>query len=165
MNRPPLGVLFLCTHNSARSILAEALLNHVGGGRFVGHSAGSSPRADGRPNPLALRTLREAGIDTTGLRSKSWDEFLAAGAPSIDLVITVCGNAGEICPVFPGHPATAHWGYEDPSAGDAPDEVKMAAFRSTLQQLRRRIEGFVSLPDAALGRPALEPSARRLAAE
>lgn len=162
MNRP-LGVLFLCTHNSARSILAEALLNHLGGGRFAGHSAGSSPRADGRPNPLALHTLIDAGIDTTGLRSKSWDEFLGEHAPPIDLVITVCGNAGEICPVFPGAPATAHWGYDDPSAGDAPDEVKKVAFRTTLHQIRRRIEAFVNLPDAALERLALEQSARGLA--
>jgi protein-tyrosine-phosphatase len=151
MNRP-LSVLFLCTHNSARSILAEALLNHLGGGRFAGYSAGSSPRAGGHPNPLALRTLRDAGIDTTGLRSKSWDEFLGPQAPPIDLVITVCGNAGEICPVFPGAPARAHWGYDDPSAGEAPDEVKMVAFRSTLEQLRRRIEEFVNLPENAGGR-------------
>lgn len=160
----PIRVLFLCTHNSARSILAEALLNQLGAGRFAGHSAGSSPRPDGRPNPLALRTLREAGIDTAGLRSKSWDEFLGPQAPPIDLVITVCGNAGEICPVFPGAPATAHWGYEDPSAGDAPDELKMVAFRGTLQQLRQRIEAFVELPPAALEPQALGGSARRLAA-
>ena len=146
MNRP-LGVLFLCTHNSARSILAEATLNHLGNGRFAAYSAGSSPRPNGLPNPLALRTLREDGIDTSGLRSKSWDEFLGPQAPPIDLVITVCGNAGEICPVFPGAPARAHWGYDDPSAGDAPDEIKMAAFRDTLRQLRRRLEAFVSQPD------------------
>lgn len=162
MNRP-LGVLFLCTHNSARSILAEALLNQLGAGRFVACSAGSSPRPDGRPNPLALRTLADAGIDTAGLRSKSWDEFLGPQGPPLDLVITVCGNAGEACPVFPGAPARAHWGYDDPSAGDAPDEVKLAAFRDTLHQLRRRIEAFVNLPDAALDRLSLEQSARRLA--
>jgi protein-tyrosine-phosphatase len=159
----PISVLFLCTHNSARSILAEALLNELGAGRFAAYSAGSTPRASGTPNPLALRVLADEGIDTTGLRSKSWDAFLGADAPPIDLVITVCGNANEACPVVPGRPATAHWGYDDPSAGDAPDEVKLLAFRSTVHQLRRRLLAFVSLPSAALQRMALEQSARHLA--
>ena len=163
-SQAPISVLFLCTHNSARSILAEGCLNHAGGGRFVAHSAGSSPRAGGRPNPLALRTLQEAGIDTLGLRSKSWDEFRGPGAPPIDLVITVCGAADQACPVFPGAPATAHWGYDDPSVGDAPDAVKLQAFSDTLGRIRRRIGSFVALPPEALAPERLAESARRLTA-
>lgn len=159
---PPISVLFLCTHNSARSILAEALLNQLGAGKFVGYSAGSAPRENGQPNPLALRTLSEAGIPTAGLRSKSWEEFLGPEAPHIDLVITVCGNANEVCPVFPGRPATAHWGYEDPSAGEWPDDIKMVSFRTTLHQIKRRLEAFTSLPAASLGKMTLEQSARAL---
>jgi protein-tyrosine-phosphatase len=159
----PIAILFLCTHNSARSILAEALLNHLGAGKFVGYSAGSTPRQSGQPNPLALRTLSEAGIPTDGLRSKSWDEFLGPDAPHIDLVITVCGNANEVCPVFPGRPASAHWGYDDPSAGEWPDEIKMVSFRTTLHQIKRRLEAFISLPAASLEKLSLEQSARALA--
>ena len=161
-SQAPISVLFLCTHNSARSILAEGYLDHAGRGRFVAHSAGSSPRPQGRPNPLALRTLQEAGIDTAGLRSKSWDEFRGPDAPPIDLVITVCGTADQACPVFPGAPATAHWGYEDPSAGDAPDAVKLQAFRDTLERMRRRIDAFIALPPEALAPDRLAASARRL---
>jgi len=159
----PIAILLLCTHNSARSILAEALLNHLGAGKFVGYSAGSTPRQSGQPNPLALRTLSEAGIPTDGLRSKSWDEFLGPDAPHIDLVITVCGNANEVCPVFPGRPASAHWGYDDPSAGEWPDEIKMVSFRTTLHQIKRRLEAFISLPAASLEKLSLEQSARALA--
>ena len=159
----PIAILFLCTHNSARSILAEALLNHLGAGKFVGYSAGSTPRQSGQPNPLALRTLSEAGIPTEGLRSKSWDEFLGPDAPHIDLVITVCGNANEVCPVFPSRPASAHWGYDDPSAGEWPDEIKMVSFRTTLHQIKRRLEAFISLPAASLEKLSLEQSARALA--
>ena len=159
----PIAILFLCTHNSARSILAEALLNHLGAGKFVGYSAGSTPRQSGQPNPLALRTLSDAGIPTEGLRSKSWDEFLGPDAPHIDLVITVCGNANEVCPVFPGRPASAHWGYDDPSAGEWPDEIKMVSFRTTLDQIKRRLEAFISLPAASLEKLSLQQSARALA--
>jgi arsenate reductase (thioredoxin) len=161
MNRP-LSVLFLCTHNSARSILAEALLNQLGRGRFIGHSAGSTPRDTGQPNPLALTTLADADISTAGLRSKSWNEFLGPDAPPIDLVITVCGNAEQACPHFPGAVGRVHWGYEDPSAGEAADEIKAVAFRTTLHQMRRRLEAFTQLPDAALERLQLADSARRL---
>ena len=165
MNQPkPLNVLFLCTHNSARSILAEALLNHMGRGRFKGFSAGSSPRDKQQPNPLALEVLQKEGIAIDGLRSKSWDEFALADAPHMDLVITVCDNAaGEVCPYWPGQPATAHWGYEDPSAGDASEDEKRIAFLKTLHMIRRRLEIFINLPVASLSKMALQQSARELA--
>ena len=160
----PLNVLFLCTHNSARSILAEALLNHLAKGRFQAFSAGSSPRANRQPNPLGLETLRKAGISTDGLSSKSWDVFAAADAPHMDLVITVCDNAaGEVCPYWPGQPATAHWGYADPSEGQGSDDDKRAAFTQTLHQIRRRLELFINLPDASLRGMALQEQARALA--
>lgn len=159
-----MNVLFLCTHNSARSILAEALLNHLGGHRFTAYSAGSSPREHQKPNPLGLQVLRDAGIDTTGLRSKSWDEFAAAGAPHMDLIVTVCDNAaGEVCPIWPGHPASVHWGYPDPSEGDAPDAVKLEAFRQTLLAMKRRLELLISLPPSKLEHAVLADSARELA--
>ena len=158
------NVLFLCTHNSARSILAEALLNHLGKGRFKAYSAGSSPRENQRPNPLALETLAHAGISTEGLSSKSWDVFATPDAPQMDLVITVCDNAaGEVCPYWPGHPAKAHWGYADPSAGDADDDHKREAFKHTLHLIGKRLELLVNLPDASLERMTLEQTARDLA--
>lgn len=158
------NVLFLCTHNSARSILAEALLNHLGKGRFKAYSAGSSPRENQRPNPLALETLAHAGISTEGLSSKSWDVFATPDAPQMDLVITVCDNAaGEVCPHWPGHPAKAHWGYADPSAGDADDDHKREAFKHTLHLIGKRLELLVNLPDASLQRMTLEQTARDLA--
>ena len=160
----PLNVLFLCTHNSARSILAEALLNDMGNGRFKAYSAGSSPRANQQPNPLSLQVLQRAGVCVQGLRSKSWDEFAAPQAPQMDLIITVCDNAaGEVCPIWPGHPATAHWGYADPSQGDASEEVKLEAFRQTLHMMRRRLELLVNLPDDKLEKARLQGTARELA--
>ena len=147
----PLKVLFLCTHNSARSILAEALLNDMGAGRFKAYSAGSSPRDNQQPNPLGLQVLQKAGISTEGLRSKSWDEFATPDAPQMDLIITVCDNAaGEVCPIWLGHPATAHWGYADPSEGDGTDEQQLEAFRQTLHAMKRRLELLVSLPEDKL---------------
>ena len=160
----PLNVLFLCTHNSARSILAEAILNHMGKGRFKAYSAGSSPRENQTPNPLALQTLEKAGISTEGLRSKTWDIFALPDAPHMDLVITVCDNAaGEVCPFWPGQPATAHWGYADPSEVLGSDEVRLEAFKQTLHQIKRRLELFTSLPVASLNKMALETTARDLA--
>ena len=160
----PLNVLFLCTHNSARSILAEALLNDMGNGRFKAYSAGSSPRANQQPNPLSLQVLQRAGVSVQGLRSKSWDEFAAPQAPQMDLIITVCDNAaGEVCPIWPGHPATAHWGYPDPSEVKGSEEQRRAAFRSTLQAIRSRIEMLVSLPPERLEKLRLQQSARELA--
>ena len=162
--KKPLIVLFLCAHNSARSILAEALLNHLGQGRFKAFSAGSSPRDNQQPNPVGLQVLRAAGIATDGLRSKSWDEFAGAEAPQMDLIITVCDNAaGEVCPYWPGHPATAHWGYADPSTMEGTEEQKLVAFRQTLQAIRHRLSLLVNLSDERLEQTALEYSARSLA--
>ena len=161
-----INVLFLCTHNSARSILAEALLNHLSKGRFKAWSAGSSPRDNQQPNPLALEALQHAGISTQGLRSKNWDEFAEPDAPQMDLVITVCDNAaGEVCPIWPGHPATAHWSYADPSEAPGSEAQKREAFRQTLLAIHRRLELFINLPTAALERLALQTSARGLAGQ
>lgn len=160
----PIKVLFLCTHNSARSILAEALLNAMGNSRFKAYSAGSNPRQNQKPHPLGLHALRSAGISTEGLRSKSWDEFATPDATQMDLVITVCDNAaGEVCPIWPGQPATAHWAYADPSAGDASDEAKLEAFRNTLQLIKCRLEILINLPVHKHERAWLESSARALA--
>ena len=160
----PLNVLFLCTHNSARSILAEALLNDMGQDRFKAYSAGSSPRENQQPNPLGLQVLQKAGIATDGLRSKSWDEFASPGAPKMDLIITVCDNAaGEVCPIWPGHPATAHWGYADPSEGDGSDAEKLEAFRKTMHAMKRRMEILISLPKDKLEKRVLQGTARDLA--
>lgn len=159
----PLNVLFLCTHNSARSILAEATLNHLGGGRFRAFSAGSSPRENQQPNPLALKVLEEARISTDGVYSKSWDEFAKPDAPQMDLIITVCDNAaGEACPIWPGHPATAHWGYADPSEVKGSDEERHEAFRRTLHAIKRRLDLLVSLPPERLERMTIQSTARDL---
>ena len=159
----PLNVLFLCTHNSARSILAEATLNHLGQGRFKAFSAGSSPRDNQQPHPLALEVLQRAGMSTEGLRSKNWDEFGQADAPHMDLVITVCDNAaGETCPYWPGQPATAHWGYADPSETQGTPEQKLEAFRETLLAIRQRLEFLVNLPPASVDRLVLQTTAREL---
>lgn len=160
----PINVLFLCTHNSARSILAEALLNHIGEGRFKGFSAGSSPRANQQPNPLGLQVLQAAGISTAGVYSKSWDEFAKPGAPVMDVVITVCDDAaGEVCPIWPGHPATAHWAYADPSAVPGSDDDRLHAFRATLLAIGRRLEGLVKLAPEQLQTTKLQASVRGIA--
>ena len=148
------NVLFLCTGNSARSILAETLLNHWGRGRFTAFSAGSFPK--GTVHPLALDLLTTIALPTRGLRSKSWDEFAAPGAPEMDFIITVCDQAaGEICPVWPGHPVTAHWGLSDPAAVDGSGPEKRDAFRAALRVLENRIRLFVSLRADGLDRLAL----------
>lgn len=164
----PLNVLFLCTHNSARSIMAEAALNHLGrvkaGIRFRGFSAGSSPRDNQQPNPLALRALQDAGIATDGLSSKSWDVFGLPDAPRMDLVVTVCDNAaGEVCPFWPGQPATAHWGYPDPSNAPGSEADRLAAFKQTLLAIHRRLELLINLPTASVDRLRLQQHARHLA--
>lgn len=149
------NVLFLCTGNSARSILAETLLNHLGQGRFRAYSAGSHPA--GRVNPYALKLLNNHGLPTEGLRSKSWDEFAQPGAPRLDFVFTVCASAaGEVCPVWPGQPMTAHWGVDDPTAATGDDAQKMLAFRKAFRELENRIKIFVSLPIQALDKIKLK---------
>ena len=168
MSTEPINVLFLCTHNSARSVLAEALLNHLGQGRFKAYSAGSSPRDNQQPNPIGIEVLKAAGIATAGLHSKSWDDFAKPDAPIMNLVITVCDNAaGEACPYWPGHPAAAHWGYPDPSADIdgvvGNDAQKREAFKQTLHALRHRLELLVNLPAASVDRLMLETTARNLA--
>jgi arsenate reductase len=151
----PYNVLILCTGNSARSILAEALVNHWGRGRFVGYSAGSHPK--GEVHPIALELLRQMKLPTEGLRSKSWDELAAPGAPSLDFVFTVCDNAaGEVCPYWPGHPITAHWGLEDPAAVEGSDSDQWLAFREAFRQLEHRIRAFTSLPLQTLERAQLK---------
>jgi arsenate reductase len=162
MSGRPHTVLFLCTGNSARSILAEALLNHWGKGKYRGFSAGSFPK--GQVHPLALELLQWADLPTEGLRSKSWDEFAAPGATPIDFVITVCDNAaGEACPVWPGKPITAHWGIADPAAVEGETE-RGAAFRKALAELEARIKLFVSIPIVALDRLALQQAVRAIPA-
>jgi arsenate reductase len=149
------NVLFLCTGNSARSILAEVQLNQLGGGKFRAFSAGSHPA--GRVNPFAIDFLESNGLSTEGLRSKSWDEFAAPGAPVMDYVLTVCDQAaGEQCPFWPGQPMSAHWGVPDPAAVEGTDEQKRRAFRDTAAIMRKRIELFTSLPVASLNRMSLQ---------
>jgi arsenate reductase len=151
----PFNVLFLCTGNSARSILAEAILNRIGAGKFVAHSAGSQPK--GAVHPQALALLQRLGFPTAGLRSKSWDEFAVAGAPHLDFVFTVCDNAAnEVCPVWPGQPMTAHWGVPDPAAAEGTESQIAQAFRDAFLALQRRIELFANLPVRSLGRMALK---------
>jgi arsenate reductase (thioredoxin) len=149
------NVLFLCTHNSARSIMAEAIINEVGQGKFKGFSAGSQPAS--APNPHALATLRRLDLPTDRLHSKNWDEFAKPDSPVMDFVITVCDNAaGEVCPVWPGQPMTAHWGVEDPGEFQGSDEEKRREFVRVANVLKRRIELFTSLPVEKLDRLSLQ---------
>lgn len=151
----PYNVLFLCTGNSARSILAESLINHLGQGKFRGYSAGSHPK--GQVHPISMALLKQLKLPTESLRSKSWDEFAAPSAPPLDFVFTVCDNAaGEVCPYWPGQPMTAHWGVEDPVAVDGTDAQKWEAFRRAFRALENRIRLFVSLPVATLDNKALK---------
>jgi protein-tyrosine-phosphatase len=151
----PYNVLFLCTGNSARSIIAEVLLNAMGRGRFKAFSAGSHPA--GRVNPFALELIQRNRLATDGLRSKSWDEFAAPGAPELDFVFTVCDNAaGEVCPVWPGQPMTAHWGVDDPAAVQGIDDDKRRAFFRAYTQLSNRLSIFLSLPLDKLDRLTLK---------
>jgi protein-tyrosine-phosphatase len=155
MSTTPFNVLFLCTGNSARSIMAEAYLNAAGNGRFAAFSAGSHP--GGKVNPFALELLRKNRIDTAGLRSKSWDEFAHPGAPALDFVFTVCDNAaGEACPFWPGQPMTAHWGVADPAAVQGSDADKRKAFLRAFTELSTRINLFMSLPIGKLDRLVLK---------
>ena len=158
----PLNVLFLCTGNSARSILAEALMNRLGDGRFRAYSAGSMPK--GEVNPHALPLVRALGFRDSDFRSKPWDEFAVPGAPALDFVITVCDNAaGEVCPVWPGQPITAHWGIPDPAAAEGSEAEIAVAFRDAARLLRNRIELLVALPVAKLDRLSLQAHVRDIA--
>jgi protein-tyrosine-phosphatase len=149
------NVLFLCTGNSARSILAECALNRHGIGKFKAYSAGSQPK--GEVHPLALRLLRQFNYMTDDLRSKSWDEFALSGAPDLDFVFTVCGNAAsEVCPIWPGQPMTAHWGIEDPAAFVGPEGKQIQKFKDAYFQLERRIQIFVNLPIVSLDKLTLQ---------
>ena len=151
------NVLFLCTGNSARSILAEAILNRDGAGRFRAYSAGSQPK--GEVHPAAIRLLDDLGFSTDGYRSKSWDEFVGANTPSLDFIFTVCGNAAsEVCPIWPGHPVTAHWGVDDPAAVEGDKQPQ--AFHEAFQALQRRIDSFLSLPLASLDEVSLQSRLR-----
>jgi arsenate reductase len=155
------NVLFLCTGNSARSILAESLLNHWGRGRFRGFSAGSFPK--GQVHPFAMELLKRLHLPTDGLRSKSWDEFAAPDAPPIHYIFTVCDNAaGEICPVWPGTPMTAHWGITDPAAVEGVDVEKAAAFRKAFQEIETRIKLFTALPIGYLDNVTLKAKLREI---
>ena len=155
------NVLFLCTHNSARSVMAEALLNTIGREKFQAFSAGSSP--SGRVNPFAIEMARTIGYLTENIRSKSWDDFAKPGARHMDIIITVCDNAaGEACPFWPGHPATAHWGFPDPSNETGTDEDKRNAFNQVFHAIRRRIDLLVSLPVEKLERLALDSELKRI---
>jgi len=155
------NVLFLCTGNSARSILAESLLDHWGKGKFRAFSAGSYPK--GQVHPLAVELLKRTNLPAEGFRSKSWDEFAAPGAPPIDFIFTVCDNAaGEVCPVWPGKPMTAHWGIADPAAVEGTDVEKASAFRKALKELETRIKLFTSLPIVSLDSMTLQAQLREL---
>lgn len=161
MGEKTYNVLFLCTGNSARSILAEVLIQHWGKGRFVGYSAGSFPK--GEVNPLALDLIERLGLRTDGLRSKSWGEFAKPGAPVMDFVFTVCDQAaGETCPIWPGNPVTAHWGVPDPASVEGTEEERRQAFRDAYRQLETRIKLFTALPIDKLDRMAVKREVDRI---
>ena len=161
MIRKTYNVLFLCTGNSARSIMAEALVTTMGKGRFRGFSAGSHP--GGQVNPFALEQVKATGYPVDKLRSKSWDEFAAPDAPQMDFIITVCDNAaGEVCPVWPGHPVSAHWGFEDPAAVEGSDEEKRAAFSKIFKQIVSRMNTFVNLPVDMLDKNAIRSEMQKI---
>ena len=160
----PYNVLFLCTHNSARSVIAEAIMNRIGTGKFVAYSAGSQPR--GAINPNTIKLLDQLGYDTSGFRSKSWDEFAKPGAPEIDFIFTVCDDAaGEVCPVWPGKPLTAHWGVTDPSAVKGSDLEVALAFQEAYRLLYRRIELFAALPIKGLDTMTLKARLKEIGRE
>jgi arsenate reductase (thioredoxin) len=161
MENRPYNVLFICTGNSARSLMAEAVLNQLGQGRFRAFSAGSQPA--GRPHPMTLELLQRNRYDTSALRSKSWDKFALPGAPAMDFVLTVCDKAaGEVCPLWPGQPISAHWGVEDPAAATGPEDKRRQAFNDALLVLSRRIAIFLALPLDKLDRLALQKELGRI---
>ena len=161
MTEPTYNILFVCTANSARSIIAEALTNALAAGRFKAWSAGSQP--SGAVHPMALQELRRLGIPVDGLRSKGWAEFAAPGAPRMDFVFTVCDQAaGEACPVWPGQPVTAHWGMPDPAAAQGSEEARLRAFRDVAVMMKRRIELLLALPVERLDRMAIQHHVREI---
>jgi arsenate reductase (thioredoxin) len=161
MRDRPYNVLFLCTHNSARSIIAESVMNRLGRGRFKAFSAGSQPR--GQVHPFALDLLTNLGHDVSGLRSKSWEEFSGPGASPLDFVFTVCDNAAnEVCPVWPGQPMTAHWGVPDPSLAEGSETERRLAFADTMRMLSQRIGIFMSLPFRSLDKMSLQNRLREI---
>src|SRR4029434_11284140 len=164
MSERTYNVLFLCTGNSARSIMAEVLQQHLGSGRFTAYSAGSHPK--GTVHPLAIATLQSMGLPVDGLRSKSWQEFARPDAPPLDMIVTVCdAAAGEVCPLWPGQPIAAHWGVEDPAAFQGTEDARRAKFREVALILRRRIEQFLSLPLATLDRRTLQARLQEIGQE
>ncbi|HVK94321.1 MAG TPA: arsenate reductase ArsC [Noviherbaspirillum sp.] len=161
MTEKTYNVLFLCTGNSARSIMAEALVTSMSKGRFKGYSAGSKP--GGKVNPFAIEKVKETGYPVEELRSKSWDEFAKPDAPHMDFIITVCDNAaGEVCPIWPGHPASAHWSFEDPAAVEGGDDEKRAAFNKIFKQILARMNTFVSLPIHLLDKNAVQREIKKI---
>ena len=157
----PYNMLFLCTGNSARSIMAEVMLNHLGQGRFKGYSAGSHPK--GTVHPLALETMQRMGLPVDGLRSKSWEEFARPDAPALDIIVTVCDDAaGEVCPIWPGTPMTAHWGVEDPAAFQGTEDAQREKFREVALILRQRIECLLRLPLATLDRMTMQSKLKEI---
>jgi len=157
----PTHVLFICNDNAARSIMASSLLEHLGQGRFQAYSAGSRPTPDGQPDARALQVLADAGMPTTGLRSKSWEEFAGPDAPHMDLIVTLCDDtAGETCPIWPGHPATAQWSYPDPRAESHRDDAGI--FVHVLHAIRRHVDLLVNLPEERIERLVLESEARQI---
>ena len=163
INRP-YNVLFLCTGNSARSVMSEALITTLGQGRFIGYSAGSHPT--GKVNPFAIEMIAQTGYDLAQLRSKSWDEFALMDSPKMDFIVTVCDNAaGEVCPYWPGKPATAHWGFEDPAAVTGSDEQKRDAFRKVFQQIAARTRLFTALPLESLDALAIQRELKAIGAQ
>ena len=164
MSKRLLHILFLCTGNSARSIMAEVILNHLGGARFRASSAGSHPK--GTVHPLALETLQSMGLPVDGLRSKSWEEFAQPGAPPLDVIVTVCDDAaGEVCPIWPGKPITAHWGVEDPAAFQGTEEEQRQKFCEVARILRQRIERLLSVPLAPFDRTTVETTLKEIGQE
>lgn len=158
----PTNVLFLCTGNSARSVMAEVILNRLGAGRFQAFSAGSTPK--GAVHPTTLKLLAQNGDKTDSLSSKSWDEFAKPGAPEMHIVVTVCDNAaGEVCPVWPGHPVQVHWSFPDPAAFDGPEDEELAYFREIYGQIERRLEDLVSIAIDGRDPPALKSQLQKLA--
>jgi arsenate reductase len=161
MENKPQHVLFLCTGNSARSIFSEAIMNGLANGRFLAHSAGSRP--SGRVNPMTIELLQKNRLPVDGLRSKSWDEFARQGAPPLDFVFTVCDNAaGEVCPIWPGHPMTAHWGVDDPAAFVGPEEQALKLFKRIYLELESRIKIFTQLRIEALDKISLQAKLREI---